>query len=232
MDASSKHGVIIMTFGTLFRWMPQDIAEKFMNAFREVKQTVIWRIETDDEFTNTPPNVHIFKWIPQTDLLAHPNAKLFITHGGKGGQMEAVVHAVPMIAFPHIVDQMRNAKLMVELGLGMLMHIKNFTSDELTMNIKEVLTNEKYKKNIDHRSAILADQPMTGAETAAYWIEHVIKFGGGHLKSHALDMAWYEFYMFDILALIALVLLVVAILSVIFVMQLWKQLCTKKSKQD
>ena len=83
INGSADNGVIIMTFGTTLRWMPQDIAEKFIRTFSEIKQTVIWRVETDVQLANIPPNVHVYSWIPQTDLLANHNTKLFITHGGK-----------------------------------------------------------------------------------------------------------------------------------------------------
>jgi glucuronosyltransferase len=52
---------------------------------------------------------------------------------------------------------------------------------------------------------------MKSQETAAYWIEHVIKFGGSHLKSNALDMPWFEFYMFELL--IVFIAAIIAVIS-------------------
>ena len=42
---------------------------------------ILWKWD-EDNIADLPKNVMIKKWVPQQDLLAHPNLKLFVTHGG------------------------------------------------------------------------------------------------------------------------------------------------------
>ena len=39
-----------------------------------------------------PKNVLTSSWVPQQDVLGHPNLKVFVTHGGLGSVMEAIHH--------------------------------------------------------------------------------------------------------------------------------------------
>lgn len=77
----SKHGVIYMSFGTVVtaKYFETNF-EIFLKAFSELSYDVFWKYDGDVP-GNIPSNVHIRKWFPQADLLAHPNVKLFITHG-------------------------------------------------------------------------------------------------------------------------------------------------------
>lgn len=78
---NSKHGVIYMSFGTVVitSLMEKNLAS-FMQAFAALPYEVLWKF--DRELTDgVPPNVHLRKWFPQSDILAHKNVKLFITHG-------------------------------------------------------------------------------------------------------------------------------------------------------
>ena len=53
----------------------------FIDTFKELKDIpIIWK--WDDVPDGIPKNVLIQKWLPQNDLLPHPNLKVFVTHGG------------------------------------------------------------------------------------------------------------------------------------------------------
>ena len=55
--------------------MPEEYRQKFLNVFSKLKQRVIWKWETED-MTGLPPNVKLSKWLPQQDILGHPNIRL------------------------------------------------------------------------------------------------------------------------------------------------------------
>lgn len=95
---SAKHGVILFSMGTVLQstqWAPEKL-QAIIKAFAKLKQTVIWKYE-DSNLPNKPDNVIISPWLPQRDLLTHPNLKLFITHGGLLGTTEALIEAVPLL---------------------------------------------------------------------------------------------------------------------------------------
>lgn len=78
---NSKNGAIFMSFGTVITTeMFQKNYVAFLEAFSQIPYDVFWKYD-GDELQNIPSNVHIRKWFPQSDLLAHENVKLFITHG-------------------------------------------------------------------------------------------------------------------------------------------------------
>jgi glucuronosyltransferase len=62
---------------------------------------------------------------------------------------------------------------------------------------------------------------MTPRQTVAYWIEHVIKYGHEHLRSHAMDLAWYEYFMIDVFAFLAAIVVVLVVGLWLTVKILW-----------
>ena len=65
-----------------------------------------------------PSNVRIERWLPQNDLLGHPNVRLFVAHAGTNGLNEALFHAVPMLLLPMLLPQTLLAKRIETLGYG------------------------------------------------------------------------------------------------------------------
>ena len=88
-----------------------------------------------------------------------------------------------------------------------------------------------FHNNTKKRSSLLMDTDARPLDTVAWWIEHVLKHGGQHLRSHTLDMPWYEYWMVDIFIFVAFVFITIAVIFIIFLVLAWNQF-TKKKKQD
>ena len=202
----AKKGVVLMTFGSLASNIPAHMVEKFSSAFRRLGgHRVIWRLKNTDN-VELPDNVMISQWLPQNDILAHPSVKLFITHSGNNGQYEALYNGVPMIGFSFLGDQMYNAKRLDHKGYGVSMELHDFTADELLDNIHKILRDKSYKERVMKASEIFQSQVQSPVERAVFWIEHVCRFGGDHLRSAGNDLPLYSYLMLDILAFILVTL--------------------------
>ncbi|KAL2549075.1 UDP-glycosyltransferase 91C1 [Forsythia ovata] len=57
-------------------------------------------------------------WAPQAQILGHSSIGGFVSHCGWGSMVESIEFGVPIIAMPMHLDQPMNAKLVVELGVG------------------------------------------------------------------------------------------------------------------
>lgn len=76
-------------------------------------------------------------------ISAHPNLKLFITHGGLLSTTEAVARGIPLIGIPITGDQPVNMKIFSDAGFGITLEVDDITEDVFYEAIKEVLTNPK-----------------------------------------------------------------------------------------
>lgn len=214
------------------RDMPAEKMKIFLQVFGKMKQRVLWKFE-DESMPNKPDNIMIKSWLPQSDILAHENVKVFITHGGLLGTQEGVYHAVPMLGMPIYCDQVKekilfdnfflliflptfnqhlNMKKAVLSGYAINLHFQSLTEEILKNSLEELLYNPAYRNNIKHISQIFKDRPLNARDMATYWIEYVVRYRGApHLRSAGLDLKWYEFYLLDV---IAFVILTIALLII------------------
>jgi len=207
-------GTVLVTFGSTTSNLPATVVQKFASAFRRLDgYRVIWRLSNKYN-VELPNNVMISQWLPQNDILAHPSVKLFVTHCGNNGQFEAVYHGVPMIGFPvsAFADQVHNARRLDHKGYGMSMDLYHFTADELLHNIRKILEDESYKEHVMKASEIFRNQPQSPVEKATFWIDHVCRYGGEHLRSAGNDLPLYSYFMLDVLAFILIILFLVVYL--------------------
>ncbi|XP_028153804.1 UDP-glucosyltransferase 2 [Diabrotica virgifera virgifera] len=228
----AKDGVIYFSMGSNVKssTLPLEIRQALMKAFSKRKEKVLWKFE-DDNMPGKPANVKIEKWLPQSDLLAHPNIKLFITHGGFLSTIETVYHGVPTVAIPVIADQMKNARQSESDGYTKVIELQQLTEELLSSTIEEVISNRKYRDNVKTRSKIFHDRQVKPMDDAVYWIEYIVKHNGAnHLKVNYLNMPWYQYYLVDVFVVVFSVIFLVLFVIKKTVCFMLRKLCKKSDK--
>jgi UDP:flavonoid glycosyltransferase YjiC (YdhE family) len=140
----AEHGAIFFSLGSNAKsnFMEKEKVEVLMKVFGKLKQRVIFKWETDF-LPGQPDNVLTGKWLPQEDILAHNNVKLFISHCGFGSVIESLYHSVPILAMPLFGDQMSNTDKIVGEGWAVPVDYATLNEKDLLQAIKEVLENPK-----------------------------------------------------------------------------------------
>uniref|UniRef100_A0A8D1LEI5 UDP-glucuronosyltransferase n=1 Tax=Sus scrofa TaxID=9823 RepID=A0A8D1LEI5_PIG len=160
---------------------------------------VLWRY-SGKRPTTLGANTRLYDWIPQNDLLGHPKAKAFITHGGTNGIYEAIYHGVPMVGVPMFADQPDNIAHMKAKGAAVEVNINTMTSEDLLNALKTVINEPSYKENAMRLSRIHHDQPVKPLDRAIFWIEFVMRHKGAkHLRPAAHDLTWYQYHSLDVI---------------------------------
>ena len=137
-------GAILFSLGSNAKstFLSKEKVSILLKVFSSLKQRVVMKWEADT-LEGQPKNVFISKWLPQDDVLAHPNIKLFISHCGLGGVVEAKYHAVPIVGLPLFGDQPGNAAKIQDEGWAVILDIVTIKETILKDAIKEVLNNPK-----------------------------------------------------------------------------------------
>ncbi|XP_041472028.1 UDP-glucuronosyltransferase 2C1-like isoform X2 [Lytechinus variegatus] len=205
VEGSGDHGIIVFTLGSVVASLMNDeLNEKLAKVFSELPQRVLWRLKGTRP-RNLGNNTLVSDWLPQSDLLGHPKTKLMIYHGGANGINEIVSHGVPVLLMPLAGDQMGNAVRIQAKGMGFPIDKNTLTEESFREAVNEMLNNPKYTVNAKKAGAIMKDQIVPVREKVAYYIEHILKFGGDHLRTRALELNFIQRESIDVMAFLLLV---------------------------
>ncbi|MFI1224660.1 macrolide family glycosyltransferase [Streptomyces sp. NPDC020884] len=173
---SDGRPVVLVAFGTVAPEVPavQQIFFECAEAFADTPWHVVMSIGnhlTAEDFGPLPKNVEVIADAPQLQILSQ--AAAFITHAGMGSTMEAIHHGVPMVAVPLAFDQMENARLIAELGLGVRVPFEGIVGEDLRDAVEQVTADGDAA---DHLDAVRQRmQAAGGARTAADAIERLLE---------------------------------------------------------
>ncbi|XP_061596742.1 UDP glucuronosyltransferase 5 family, polypeptide D1 isoform X2 [Cololabis saira] len=227
VQSAGEDGVIIMTLGTLVNALPNEVAQEIASVFAKMPQKVIWRHKGERPST-LGNNTLIVDWMPQKDLLGHPQVKVFVAHGGTNGVQEAIYHGVPVLGIPLFFDQYDNLLRLQERGAAKIIQLADVNGHTFEEGIKEVLHQDSYRQNMQRLSRLHRDQPMTPMDQAVFWVEYVIRHKGApHLRTAAYKMPWYSYYCLDVILLMVTVTAVL-LLSVLVI---FRFLCCRSRRK-
>ncbi|VDN41099.1 unnamed protein product [Gongylonema pulchrum] len=145
MDGATD-GAVLMSFGSIAKSseMSPDLKEIFTGAFKSMPNLkFLWKYESENDPLVEAPNIIKKKWLPQNDLLYHPNLRVFITHCGLNSLFESAYAGVPLICIPLFGDQLRNAKIVEKRGISISLHKNTLSSMALKTAINEIMLNDK-----------------------------------------------------------------------------------------
>ncbi|XP_071844452.1 UDP-glucuronosyltransferase 1A10-like [Apostichopus japonicus] len=216
LDGAGENGVVICSLGSAVKSLGDKQTALMLNTFNGLKQRVLWKFEgTLPSGVAVGENIRIVKWMPQNDLLAHPQVKLMIYHGGVNGVYEAIYHGVPMVLLPLFADQFFTSTRIQKKGMGVMLDVLQITEESFREAVNTVLHDRRYQKNADRLSAIYRDlnKNQSPLERAVYWIDHVLQFGGDHLRPRSADMGTIELYSLDVAAFIIIMVVILSVIS-------------------
>nr|QIK00367.1 UDP-glycosyltransferase [Xylotrechus quadripes] len=214
----SSEGVIYFSLGSMIKGntFPKEQRDAFLKAFARLPYRVLWKWE-NETMEGKPDNVMVQKWMPQLDILCHPNVKAFISHGGLLGTTEAVHCGVPTIVMPQFGDQHTNARALEASGGGVILQLNEATEEKVYKALKKVLS-PGFRQKAKELSERFRDRPLPPLETAIYWVEYVARHKGApHMRTAAVNMPFYKYYLIDVISFLLLVISTLTYLTYIVI---------------
>ena len=199
---SSPEGVILVSFGSSITpsSMTEEKRKAFITAFKGLKHRIIWKWDLAAS-EDIPENVLVRDWLPQQDLLAHPNLRVFVTHGGLLSVMEAIYHETLLVGIPLANDQKPNLARIQDKNIGIMLDWDIINAETLVSAINKALTDTSMAEAIKVQGRLFKDSPEPPVKKAAWWVEFVLRNNGADfLKPKSMHLSFYQAWNLDILA--------------------------------
>uniref|UniRef100_A0A0N5BF78 glucuronosyltransferase n=1 Tax=Strongyloides papillosus TaxID=174720 RepID=A0A0N5BF78_STREA len=204
-DSPETKEVVYLAFGTAITFYdaPPHILKGFRELFNYHKNvTFVWSYK-GPEILNLPPNVNIFDWVPQIEVLRHKKTKIFLTHSGLKSFKEGLCNEVPMIFLPITAEQHHNslvAKNYLDLPFVNKFYLKG---SDLIEYVDELLVNyDNYKNKLVKAKKFMEDRIIPSLKESTIKLKQFItkpqitRF----TRRKGTDQGWLEYlYMKEII---------------------------------
>lgn len=146
----NQRKILLVTTGSVIL-MDQWMVQLLWKAFAQLSNgnvSILWSLKQErQDFLSQEqlqhPSFHFSTWLPQPALLAGQDIDGVFTHCGWGGTSECLLGGKPVVVLPFFVDQMTNAKLLLEAGCATsVTKIPSFNTDPTGRSSYTKATNE------------------------------------------------------------------------------------------
>ncbi|KHJ96996.1 UDP-glucoronosyl and UDP-glucosyl transferase [Oesophagostomum dentatum] len=228
--------VILFSFGSVVPSdrMPMAWKMAFIEAFKRFPNyQFIWRYVGSDIKDKLPSNVHIYKWLPQSDLLQHKKTRAFITHGGYNSLQEAISAGVPLVAVPMGGDQPRNAELAERHGFAVRLEKSHIKADAIAEALNKILSDQSYSRNVKRLSQMVKKKPVSVAHLLVSWTEFVAEFKTlDNLVPAGVKLNFFQYHSLDVIALLLFVAVIILFVALQIVKYVVRKLLSAFSRAE
>ncbi len=169
--------LVYFTFGTVFN---TDIAQLItvIGALGDLPVRALVTIGPRGEpaaLGPIPPNVHVARYVPQTQIL--PHVALVVSHCGSGTFLASLGHGIPQLCIPQAADQFQNAAAAHRVGASLTIEPGTVTTDRVTNAIDRLLHDPSFRNMAHHLQDEIAAMPAP--ESVADIIEATVDIQSG-----------------------------------------------------
>jgi len=235
LDAASN-GAVLVSFGSVLKpsQMNPERLDLLLNVFKSLKQySFIWKWDVDIE--DVPENVKISSWLPQQDILSHPNLRVFVTHGGIGGVTEAIYHKANLVGIPFSNDQKPNLLRASGHGFAKILEWDQLSEKELITAIVDAMEDKDMVAALEKVNRLYTDREKTPVDKAVWWIEYICRNGlegAKTLKPITGEVPWYQLNNLDVIAISVTIIMVCLGCAISCCKFCVKRCCVKKQKTE
>jgi UDP:flavonoid glycosyltransferase YjiC (YdhE family) len=158
VTAPSSDPLVYVTLGTVFS--NNEVLSTVIGAVRELPVRVVVTVGPRGEpeaLGTQPDNVHLARYIPQTQLLQH--CSLVVSHAGSGTFLAALAAELPQLCLPQAADQFFNAAACAQAGAGVALPPDAVSTEAVSDAVGKLLTETAYRDAAGRVSCEIAAMP-------------------------------------------------------------------------
>jgi MGT family glycosyltransferase len=171
---------IVVDEGSLFPHEQQMVRAAIDALGSHHDVTVITGKGRTNLLESTSPRVTVRAYRPVQEALG--DVSLLITNGNSDSVMAGLLHGIPMVVVPSIMDQLEVALRVQEWGAGVVLEERSCTPSALASAVARVLGDPAYRQNAGRQGAEL--RTLSGPDLAA---QHLAQLAGRSAQPQRLE---------------------------------------------